>query len=117
MRIRLMLPVVVATIALAAAAPVHADDTDTAFLADLDKAGIKYGDSDQAVTAGKTVCALKDNGSSNDDVVSNLQDQNLGFTPERAAKFATIATNDYCPEGGGGGEPAITGPPSGTTTH
>jgi hypothetical protein len=121
---RLVLLVVVAAIALAA--PVRADDTDTAFLGDLDKAGIKFSDSDQAVTAGKTVCALKDNGSSNDDVVSSLQDQNPGFTPAKAATFATIATNDYCPAGGepaggqGGAEPGApngTGPPSGTTTH
>jgi hypothetical protein len=124
-----VLLVVVAAIALAA--PVRADDTDTTFLADLDKAGIKYTDSDQVVVAGKTVCALKDNGSSNDDVVSNLQDQNPGFTPAKAARFATIAANDYCPSGGepAGGEPAGgvsggepgaqsgTGPPSGTTTH
>ena len=91
-----MLPIVAATIALAA--PAHADDSDQAFLADLDNAGIHYSDPDQAVTAGKTVCSLKDNGMSDDDVVTNLRQQNPGFTQEKAAKFATIATNDYCPQ-------------------
>lgn len=116
-----MLPIVAATIALAA--PAHADDSDQVFLADLDKAGIHYSDPDQAVTAGKTVCSLKDGGMTNDDVVTNLTDKNPGFAQEKAAKFATIATNDYCPAGGepaggeSGGEPVLSGPPSGTTTH
>jgi hypothetical protein len=102
MRIRLMLPVVAAAIALAA--PARADDTDQAFLADLDKAGIHYASSDQAVTAGKTVCSLKqDNDMSDDDVVKNLIDQNPGFAEAKATKFATIATNAYCPQGAGGG--------------
>ncbi|MBO0866618.1 MAG: DUF732 domain-containing protein, partial [Mycobacterium sp.] len=57
---------------------------------------------DQAVTAGKTVCSLKDDGMTDDDVVTNLTQQNPGFTQEKAAKFATIATNDYCSQGAGG---------------
>ncbi len=125
MRIRLMLPIVAAaTVALAT--PSHADDTDQAFLSDLDTAGIHYGDPDKAVTAGKTVCSLKDTGMSDDDVVSNLTGQNDGFTQAKATKFETIATNDYCPAGDepaagdSPGEPGATnetGPPSGTTTH
>lgn len=101
-----MLPIVAAAIALAA--PARADETDQAFLADLDKAGIHYSDPDQAVTAGKTVCSLKqDNDMSDEDVVKNLTEQNPGFAQQKAAKFATIATNAYCPQGagaGGGGE-------------
>jgi hypothetical protein len=99
-----MLPIVAATIALAA--PAHADDSDQAFLADLDAAGIHYSDPDQAVTAGKTVCSLKDNGMTDDDVVTNLTQQNPGFAQEKAAKFATIATNDYCPKDAGGEAPS-----------
>ena len=90
---------------IALAASAHADDSDQAFLADLDTAGIHYSDPDQAVAAGKTVCSLKDNGMTDDDVVTNLTEQNPGFTPEKAAKFATIATNNYCPQGAGGGAP------------
>jgi hypothetical protein len=104
MRLRLMLPIVVATIGLAA--PARADDGDQAFLADLDKAGIHYSDPDQAVTAGKTVCSLKDNGMTNDDVVTNLTEQNPGFAQEKAVKFATIATNNYCPQDAGGEAPS-----------
>lgn len=95
-----MLPfVAAATVALAA--PAHADDTDQAFLSDLDNAGIHYSDSDSAVNAGKTVCSLKDGGMSDDDVVSNLIQQNENMTQAKATKFTTIATNVYCPGDGG----------------
>jgi hypothetical protein len=103
MRVRLMLPVVAATIGLAA--PAHADNNDQAFLADLDNAGIHYRDSGQAVTAGQTVCSLKADGVTDDDLVSNLAAQNPGFAQEKAAKFATLATNDYCPQTAGGSAP------------
>ncbi len=125
MRIRLMLPIVAAA-AIALAIPAHADDTDQTFLSDLDTAGIHYGDADQAVNAGKTVCSLKDTGMSDDDVVSNLTGQNDGFSEAKATKFATIATSVYCPAGsepasgespGEPGATTYTGPPSGTTTH
>jgi hypothetical protein len=86
-----------AATAIAVAAPAGADDSDQAFLADLDQAGIHYSSSDQAVTAGKTVCSLKDGGMSDDEVVTHLTEQNAGFAQEKAAKFATIATNDLCP--------------------
>lgn len=104
MRLRPMLAIVAATITLAA--PARADDSDQAFLADLDTAGIHYSDPDKAVAAGKTVCSLKDNGMTNDDVVTNLTQQNPGFAQEKAANFATIATNDYCPQNAGGGAPS-----------
>lgn len=94
-----MLPVMAAAIALAV--PAHADDSDQAFLADLDHAGIHYSDSDQAVTAAKTVCSLKDEGMTDDYVVSNLTDQNPGFAEDKAANFETIATNVYCPPDAG----------------
>jgi Protein of unknown function (DUF732) len=104
MRLRLMLPMVATAIALAA--PAGADDGDQAFLADLDQAGIHYSNSDQAVTAGKTVCSLKDGGMSNDDVVTHLTEQNSGFAQAKAEKFATIATNDYCPQNAEGAAPS-----------
>jgi hypothetical protein len=110
-----MLPIVAATIALAA--PAHADASDQAFLADLDTAGIHYSDPDQAVTAGKTVCSLKDKGMTDDDVVTNLTQQNPGFTQDKAAKFATIATNDYCPQSAGGGPPGVAIPTTPLPEH
>jgi Protein of unknown function (DUF732) len=94
------------TTAIALAAPASADDSDQAFLADLDQAGIHYSSSDQAVTAGKTVCSLKDGGMSDDEVVTHLTEQNSGFVQEKAAKFATIATNAYCPQGAEGEAPS-----------
>jgi Protein of unknown function (DUF732) len=107
MRLRLVLPIVAATIALAA--PAHADDSDQAFLADLDKAGIQYSDPDQAVAAGKMVCSLADNGMTHDDVVRYVTEHNPGFAEENAPEFTTIARTDYCPqahvEHGYGGKP------------
>lgn len=91
--------IVAATIALAA--PARAD-SGQAFLADLDKAGIHYSDPDQAVAAGESVCALMDNGMTDDDVVTYLTEHYPGFAPqENAAEFTTIATNDYCPQAPG----------------
>jgi hypothetical protein len=95
-----------AATAIAVAAPAGADDSDQAFLADLDQAGIHYSSSDQAVTAGKTVCSLKDGGMSDDEVVTHLTEQNSGFAQEKAAKFTTIATNDLCPPKPEGGPPS-----------
>ena len=101
-----MLLLVAATIALAA--PAHADPDNKAFLDDLGTAGIGYGDPNQAATAGQTVCSLKATGMSDDDVVTHLTEQNPGFTQEKAALFAKIATNDYCPPGSEGGSTETT---------
>jgi hypothetical protein len=104
---RLLAELVIALLAVfSAGAPAHADDSDQAFLADLDNAGIHYSDPDQAIAAGKTVCSLKDTGMTDDDVVTNLTQQNPGFAQEKAAAFVTIATNDYCPQGAGGEAPS-----------
>ncbi len=119
-----------AAVAVALAAPAHAD-TDGNFLMDIKNAGISFSDSSTTVTAGKTVCKMLDAGSSDDEVVTNLEQQNPGFTHAKAQTFESMATSAYCPPGDepaadepAGPEPAGepgastgTGPPSGTTTH
>jgi uncharacterized protein DUF732 len=85
--------------AIALAAPAYADDdpnTDADFLAGLRFAGISYSDPAAAISAGKTVCELEDNGASEDEILGNLQQRN-GFTGNGAAKFTVIAVGAYCP--------------------
>ena len=83
------------------AAPAYADDdgsnTDADFLAALNFAGISYQDPAAAISAGKTVCELEDNGSTEDEILGNLQQRN-GFTGNGAAKFTVIAVGAYCPK-------------------
>ncbi|OBI46754.1 DUF732 domain-containing protein [Mycobacterium colombiense] len=90
---------IVASIAAAVgmAVPAHADDTDDAFIASLDKAGITYSDSDAAVGAGKWVCKTVVNGTGMSDVVSTLESKNSDLSDDKANAFAAIAANAYCP--------------------
>jgi hypothetical protein len=85
--------IVVAAIALAA--PAYADQdpnadpaTDADFLTALRFA---------AISAAKTLCQLEDTGSSEDEIIGNLQQRN-GFTESGAAKFTVIAVGAYCPK-------------------
>jgi hypothetical protein len=97
-----MLLIVPAAIALAA--PAHADDPDNkTFLADIQKAGIGFGDPNQVATAGLTVCSLKGTGMSDDDVITHLVDENPGFSRDKATAFTKVATDDYCPPSSSGG--------------
>jgi Protein of unknown function (DUF732) len=93
---------VVAAICLAA--PANADEdattdpaTDADFLAALKFAGISYQDPNAAISAAKTLCQLEDTGSSEDEIIGNLQQRN-GFTGNGAAKFTVIALGAYCPK-------------------
>lgn len=93
---------VVAMVALAA--PAHADPdpntdpaTDADFLAALRFAGITYQDPGAAISAAKTLCQLEDTGSSEDEIIGNLQQRN-GFSGNGAAKFTVIALGAYCPK-------------------
>jgi hypothetical protein len=80
------------------AAPAYADDgVDADFLAALRFAGISYQDPAAAISAGKTVCELEDTGSTEDEILGNLQQRN-GFTGNGAAKFTVIAVGAYCPK-------------------
>jgi hypothetical protein len=79
------------------AVPAHADDTDDAFIASLDKAGITYSDSDLAVGAGKWVCKTLQAPTAMSDVVSGLESKNSDLSDDKAQKFAAIAASTYCP--------------------
>ncbi|BBX61473.1 hypothetical protein MSAS_06470 [Mycobacterium saskatchewanense] len=87
-------------VAIGAAAPAHADLTskDQAFLNTLNQAGLVYLSPDRAVTAGKSVCTLADNGMDGAEIVQNLQEKNPGFQGDGAAKFTALAAQAYCPE-------------------
>lgn len=98
--VRVVLALLSVPTVIGIAVPAHADpgSDDAAFLASLQKAGITYGNADQAIAAGKTVCALIGDGKSGLEVVRDLEETNPGFTLDGAAKFAGIAASAYCPQ-------------------
>jgi hypothetical protein len=87
------------------AAPVHAEPAgadraefdDAAFLTSLLNSGITYNNPDQAITAGKAVCGLIDNGASGLEVLKDLKTYNPALTTDQAARFAATSANTYCP--------------------
>lgn len=97
MRPLLVLTSVVAAIGLAA--PAHADiDNDQDFLKDLRDAGLTYADGGNAITIGKSVCEMLDDGQSDAKIVTDLRNQNPGFQGAAAAKFTYLAAAHYCPK-------------------
>ena len=101
---RLLLGVATVVAAAGLVAPAHADPdpnadpaTDADFLAALRFAGISYQDPNSAVSTAKTLCQLEDTGSSEDEIIGNLQQRN-GFNGNGAAKFTVIAVGAYCPK-------------------
>lgn len=97
-----MLPV--AAVAIALAAPAHADDNAN-FLIDIRNAGINFGDSSTTVTAGRTVCRMLEAGSSEEEIVTNIEQQNLGVSHAKAQTFEQTSVSDLCPDDAPG-EPA-----------
>jgi hypothetical protein len=73
------------------------NDNDGVFLADLQKVGIGYSDPNQAVGAGKAVCACIHNGMSGLHLLKHLRENNPALTENGAAQFATISAKSYCP--------------------
>ncbi|OBH00109.1 MULTISPECIES: DUF732 domain-containing protein [unclassified Mycobacterium] len=97
MRFLLVLAGAAAVIGLAA--PAHADvDNDQDFLKDLRDAGITYQDGGNAITIGKSVCDLLDDGQSDAKIVTDLRNQNPGFQGASAAKFTYLSAAHYCPK-------------------
>ncbi len=101
---RLLWGVAIAVAVIGLAAPALADQgpntdpaTDADFLAALRFAGITYQDPNAAISAAKTLCQLEDSGSSEDEIIGNLQQRN-GFSGNGAAKFTVIAVGAYCPK-------------------
>jgi hypothetical protein len=97
---RLLLLLASAAVVIGTAAPAYADPSakDQSFLNALTQAGLTYMNADRAITAGKQVCSLADDGMTGEEIVKNLQDRNPGFQGPGAAKFAAIAASAYCPE-------------------
>ncbi len=97
MRLLLILAGVAAAIGLAA--PAQADiDNDQDFLTDLKDAGITYQNAGNAITIGKSVCDLLDDGQSSAEVVTQLRNQNPAFQGASAAKFTYLSAAHYCPK-------------------
>ena len=94
---RLLLVVGVAS-SLGSAIPAHADpNVDASFVDALNKAGITFNDSKNAVNAGKTACGLMDQGKPELDVIQLVTQQNPGISTTSAAQFTAIAASAYCP--------------------
>ncbi|MGH3958499.1 DUF732 domain-containing protein [Mycobacterium sp.] len=104
MRRRPVLAAVAAAVALAA--PAHADPggNDADFVGALNNAGITFRNPQQAIEAGKQVCAMMDDGQSGVDVAKKLTELNPGFALSGAAKFTAIAASAYCPKHLGGSD-------------
>ncbi|MEB4210871.1 DUF732 domain-containing protein [Mycobacterium sp. 94-17] len=97
MRFLLGLSCLAAMIVLAA--PAVADvDNDQDFLKDLRDVGITYQDGGNAITIGKSVCELLDDGQSDAKIVTDLRNQNPAFQGASAAKFTYLAATHYCPK-------------------
>jgi hypothetical protein len=106
---RLLWGIATVVAVLGLAAPAHADPdaatdpaaadpaTDADFLSALKFAGITYQDPNTAISAAKTLCQLEDTGSTEDEIIGNLQQRN-GFSGNGAAKFTVIALGAYCPK-------------------
>lgn len=102
-----------AVVLIGLAAPAYADDgdgdggdvgTDKTFLAELQQAGLTFQDPNAAVTAGKSVCQLVDEGKSTAEIITELRNRNPSFQGTSAAKFTALAAAAYCPQymtGGG----------------
>lgn len=95
----LLLAGIPAVIGLAAPALAEPVGSDVSFLTALTGAGLGHRGSDQvAISAGHSVCQLMDAGLTPMDTVVAVQTTNPGFSLQRAAEFARIATQSYCPE-------------------
>jgi hypothetical protein len=101
-----LLAILGVSMGLILAVPAHADpgieeppthDNDGSFLADLKKVGIGFSDSNQAVSAGQSVCGCIHNGMSGLHLIKHLEENNPGLTENAAAQFATISAKAYCP--------------------
>lgn len=96
---RFLLVLAGAAAAIGLAAPASADvNNDQDFLTDLRDAGITYQDGGNAITIGKSVCDLLDDGQSTAEIVTQLRNQNPAFQGASAAKFTYLSAAHYCPK-------------------
>jgi Protein of unknown function (DUF732) len=101
-----LLAILGVSLGLVLAVPAHSEpgideapngDNNGSFLADLQKVGIGFSDSTQAVSAGQAVCGCIHNGMSGLHLIKHLEENNPGLTENSAAEFATISAKAYCP--------------------
>lgn len=96
------LPILIGLMAVnTVAAPAYADpgsDTDAQFLKELASDGITFQDPDAAIKVAKQVCKLVDTGTTDADIVKNLQLRNPTLNGTGAAEFTTLAAASYCPK-------------------
>lgn len=86
------------TVILAGSAQADPPDTDGAFLAALQAAGISYSQGDQAVVTAKMVCRFIAEGKPSPEVLNGLKERNPGLTTEHGTVFVGIAARSYCPD-------------------
>ena len=106
MRRLLVLPIAAGMIGLAVPGSANADANDDSFIASLKSAGITFQSPEAAISAGRSVCDMMDQGATGADVVDALRKKNPGITTDGAERFTAIAARAYCPnriQGGGGG--------------
>ncbi|MBS9536226.1 DUF732 domain-containing protein [Mycobacterium sp. M1] len=72
--------------------------TDELFLTALNAAGLHYGQPEQAVKAGRTLCDLADNGKTDGEILAILMKHNDLLSNARANTFMDIAYQTYCPQ-------------------
>jgi hypothetical protein len=101
-----LLAILGVSLGLVLAVPAHGEpgideepngENNGSFLADLQKVGIGFSDSNQAVSAGQAVCGCIHNGMSGLHLIKHLEEKNPGLTENSAAQFATISAKAYCP--------------------
>lgn len=103
---RILVAPLLAAIAIALAAPGHADPgvveastvDPTEFIASLHRVGIDFDDPAQAIAAGQAVCGLAATGETGLELLTDLRNANPALTINGAAQFATIAAKAYCPQ-------------------
>jgi Protein of unknown function (DUF732) len=96
-------------LAVALAAPAHADATDDAFMANLNTSGMNYGAPERAIQVAKTVVCgtLSDNpNTSNADLIAKVTNA-TNWPTLNAAYFTGAAIQAYCPQYGSLTPPAV----------
>ncbi|UQX12454.1 DUF732 domain-containing protein [Candidatus Mycobacterium methanotrophicum] len=86
-----------AVAAIGLGAPAHADNADTAFLDQLDQAGIEYANAQDTISMGKEVCARLAGGRSPTVIARSLKISNHHLSANNCAQFVAISAQVYCP--------------------
>jgi hypothetical protein len=93
----------IAAAAMGLAAPAHADNADTVFIDQLDRAGIEYSDPQDAISMAKKICDLLAQGRQPVTIARSVKMTNHHLSGHNAAQFVAISADTYCPAS----EPAV----------